>query len=225
LIYKISLPFFCKQRQLSVFNYPTQSLQLFVIPPYKFSSFFNQNKKTMKQFFMLAAIPFLLIACNNADNKTVEPAKTEDKTTTEVKLPIPLEMPYRNWEMGSTDNVVAGMNYIKAYIDKDDAALAAATGDSIQLDFDLYQAKLTRDSALKIFAVDRAKYSELKVTMYDYVSVVSGDKTQEWVTYWYKQSWKDAKGVADSMSVVDDLRFEKGKVVELSEKTSRFQKN
>lgn len=178
----------------------------------------------MKQFFAILCLAVALASCNNADNKTSEPATTEDKSTTEVKLPFPLEMPYRNWAIGSTDNVVAGMNVMKAYVDKDDAALAAGMGDSIQLDFDLYQAKLSRDSALKFFAVDRARYIDLKITMYDYVSVVSGDKTQEWVTFWYKQSWKDANGVADSMNVVDDLRFEKGKVVELSEKVSHFMK-
>ena len=36
-------------------------------------------------------------------------------------------------------------------------------------------------------------YKELKVNMYDYVSVISGDKSEEWVTLWYKQWWKNEK--------------------------------
>ena len=180
----------------------------------------------MKQIFVLLCFAFAVISCNNEnkDGNASAPATTDGATTADVKLPIPMEMPYRGWTMGGTDNVVAGLAVLKAYIDNDNAALAAGIADSIQLDFDMYQAKLSRDSALAFFATDRKRYSELKVNLYDYVSVVSADKTQEWVTYWYKQTWKDAKGVADSMNVVDDIRFEKGKIVELSEKTSRFMK-
>ena len=180
----------------------------------------------MKHFFMVAAIPFLLMACNNADKDkaTSEPATTEDKTTTEVKLPFTLESPYKNWEMGSTENVVAAMNIMKAFVDNDVTALAAGIGDSVTFDFDYFQASLSRDSAMKFFAAERSKYSELKMNMYDYVSVISADKKSEWVTVWYKQSWKDTKGVADSMNVVDDIRLENGKMVELSEKVSHFMK-
>jgi asparagine N-glycosylation enzyme membrane subunit Stt3 len=92
------------------------------------------------------------------------------------------------------------------------------------LDFDNFQATMSRDSVIKFFAADRDKYTDLSITMYDYVPVISADKKTEWVTFWYKQSWKDAKGVADSMNVVDDVRLEKGKMVELSEKTSHYQK-
>jgi hypothetical protein len=176
---------------------------------------------------LLLCVVFALASCNNEtkESKTAEPATTDGTTASaDVKLPIPLEMPYRNWAIGSTDNVVAGMTMLKAFVDKDNAALAAGIGDSIQLDFDLFQAKLSRDSAMKTFAAERARYTELKITMYDYVSVISADKTQEWVTLWYKQTWKDTKGVVDSSSIVDDMRFEKGKMVELSEKVSRFMK-
>ncbi|HLO37279.1 MAG TPA: hypothetical protein VK173_02200, partial [Lacibacter sp.] len=113
---------------------------------------------------------------------------------------------------------------LKAFVDKDFTALAAATGDSIALDFDLFQAKLSRDSAMKFFADARNMYSDLVITMHDYVSVVSADKKFEWVTLWYKQSWKDAKGVADSVNVVNDIRMENGKMVQLDEKVSHFQK-
>ena len=50
------------------------------------------------------------------------------------------------------------------------------------------------------------------------------NKKTEWVTLWYKQSWKDAKGVADSMNVVNDIRMENGKMVQLDEKVSHYQK-
>ena len=60
--------------------------------------------------------------------------------------------------------------------------------------------------------------------MNHYVSVISADKKTEWVTLFYKQSCKDAKGVADSVNVVNDIRMENGKMVQLDEKVSHFQK-
>ncbi len=177
----------------------------------------------MKSFFAILCLAVAFTSCNNADNKTSE-AKTEDKSTTEVKLPFTLENPYQNWAIGSTENVAAAMNTLKAYIDNDNAAFVAGIGDSITLDFDMFQATLSRDSAIKFFATGRTMYNDLTVTMYDYVSVISADKKTEWVTLWYKQNWKNEKGVADSMNVVNDIRLEKGKMVELSEKVSHYQK-
>jgi hypothetical protein len=178
----------------------------------------------MKQIFAFFCLALAMAACNNADTKTTEPATTEAAAAAEVTLPYTLSAPYKNWSIGSNENVAAAMAGLKAFVDKDYAALAAATGDSLQLDFDNYQAKLSRDSAMKFFSDARNMYNDLVVTMHDYVSVVSADKKYEWVTLWYKQSWKDAKGVADSVNVVNDIRMENGKMVQLDEKVSRFQK-
>lgn len=91
--------------------------------------------------------------------------KVEGINIGEVQLPIPLEKPYRGWQIGSTENVVAAMNALKAYIDSDFTAFAALTGDSIELSFDNFQAKLSRDSAMKFFAADRPKYKDLAVRL------------------------------------------------------------
>jgi hypothetical protein len=182
----------------------------------------------MKQFIVIFFLGVALASCNNAE--TTSTATGADSTgaavitPTEVKLPIPLEKPYRNWQIGSTENVVAAMNALKAFVDKDFTALAAATGDSLELDFDYLRTKLSRDSAMKMFTAMRPQYNDLKVTMYDYVSVISGDKKDEWVTFWYKQSWKNEKGVADSMNVTNDVKMKDGKMIELDEKTSHFPK-
>lgn len=179
----------------------------------------------MKQIFLLLCLGFTVVACNNEnkESKASEPAKT-DGAASDVKLPFELAGPYRNWQIGSTENVAAAMAGLKAFVDKDFAAFAAVTGDSLVLDFDNLQTKLSRDSAMKFFTNARGMYNDLKITMYDYVSVISADKKAEWVTLWYKQSWKDAKGVADSLNVQNDIRLENGKMVELDEKTSHFQK-
>lgn len=180
----------------------------------------------MKQFIVLFCLVLAFVSCNN---ETKEKAATEPATTdgaaADVKLPFELAAPYRNWQMGSTENVAAAMAGLKAFVDNDFTALAAATGDSITLDFDNFQTRISRDSAMKFFTEARKMYNDIKITMYDYVSVISADKKAEWVTLWYKQVWKNEKGVADSLNVVNDIRLENGKMVELDEKSSRFQKN
>lgn len=178
----------------------------------------------MKQILAFFCLAFALISCNNAEQKTVEPATTDAAAAADVTLPYILSAPYKEWAIGSKENVAAAMAGLKAFVDKDFTALAASIGDSIMLDFDNYQAKLSRDSAMKFFADARNMYNDLVITMYDYVSVISADKKTEWVTLWYKQSWKDAKGVADSVNVVNDIRMENGKMVQLDEKVSHFQK-
>ena len=146
----------------------------------------------MKQIFAFLCLAVALAACNNADTKTAEPATSEAAAAAEVTLPYTLSAPYKEWSIGSKENVAAAMNSLKAFVDKDDKALAASIGDSIMLDFDNYQAKLSRDSAMKFFTDARNMYNDLVITMYDYVSVISADKKSDWVTLWYKQSWKDA---------------------------------
>ena len=179
----------------------------------------------MKQIFAFLCLAFAVASCNNSQDKPAETTTTDAPApAAEVTLPYSLSSPYHNWSIGSNENVAAAMNGLKAFVDNDFATLAAVTGDSLELNFDLLQTKLSRDSAMKFFADARKMYNDLKVVMHDYVSVVSSDKKTEWVTLWYTQSWKDAKGVADSVQVVNDIRLEKGKMVELDEKSSRFQK-
>jgi hypothetical protein len=100
--------------------------------------------------------------------------------------------------------------------------MAAIFGDSISIKLDGYAAKLSRDSASKVLSAQRPIYNDLTITMYDYESVISADKKEEYVTLWYKQAWKDEKGKADSMNVVDDCKMKNGKMIELDEKVQRF---
>lgn len=58
--------------------------------------------------------------------------------------------------------------------------------------------------------------------MNDYESVISKDKKDEWVTLWYKQITTDKKGKVDSISVVDDIKIENGKITVLDEKSRKF---
>ena len=179
----------------------------------------------MKQLMVITCLAFMMASCNDADKDKKDSGltKVEGVPIAEVNLPFPLMGPYRNWQIGSTENVAAAMNGLKTFIDKDYTAMAGTIGDSLYVDFDNYQAKLSHDSAMSMFTAMRPQYNDLKITMYDYISVISADKKDEWVTLWYKQWWKIDKGVADSMNVTDDIKLKNGKMIELDEKTSHFQ--
>lgn len=179
----------------------------------------------MKQIIAIICLAVAVASCNNGATTTSGTDSTgATKPAADVALPFKLDKPYRNWNIGSTENVAAVMTALKAFNDKDFAALGTGIGDSIELRFDYYTAKLSRDSAVKFFAAERAKYGDIAISMYDYVSVISADKTEEYVTLWYKQTWTDAKGVADSLSIVNDCKMKNGKMIELDEKAQHFAK-
>ena len=178
----------------------------------------------MKQLMVVTFLAFAMASCNNGEKKSgSEPAANKTDAVAEVKLPFSLEKPYKNWQMmTSNDNTIAAMNSLKAFVDKDFTTLAGTIGDSIDIKFDGYADKLSRDSAIKMFSAQRPMYGDLTITMYDYESVVSADKKDEWVTIWYKQAWKDDKGKADSLNIIDDCKMQNGKLIELDEKVQRF---
>jgi hypothetical protein len=179
----------------------------------------------MKQLIVIICLGIAFASCNNAGTKGSSGSdSTANKPAAEVTLPYKLDKPYKNWQIGSNENVAAAMGSLKAFVDKDFTALGASIGDSLEVRFDYYHATLSRDSALKMFTTQRPMYSDLTINMYDYESVISADKKDEWVTMWYKQSWKNEKGVADSLSIIDDCKMKGGKMIELDEHIQHYPK-
>ncbi len=181
----------------------------------------------MKQLMLITCLAFALASCSNQDKTktTSETATTETKpvAAADVKLPFSLERPYQNWQMAETnDNTIVAMNALKTFVDKDFTGLAATLGDSVEIGMDGYSAKLSRDSAIKMFTSMRPMYTDLTITMDDYESVISADKKVEYVTLWYKETWKDEKGKADSLNVTDDCKMKNGKMIGLDEKVQHF---
>jgi hypothetical protein len=178
----------------------------------------------MKQIIAIICLAASVASCNNASTTTTttDSTATANKAAGEPTLPFKLAQPYKNWQMGSKENVVAAMGALKAFVDKDFTALGAFIGDSVQVRMDYFAAKLSRDSAVKVFTGARTRYNDLVVTMYDYESVISEDKTEEYVTIWYKEAWKNEKGVADSLSIVNDFKMKAGKMIELDEKVQHY---
>ena len=181
----------------------------------------------MKQLLFISCVA-LLASCNNAT--TTDTNKDSTGTTSVAaadkkgmhEMPYTLDRPYQNWQPGDHQHAVTAMKALKGYETGDIAACVAEFGDSVSLRFDGFRAKLSNDSLAKFLTSDRANYSSYKVEMYDWESVISEDKKEEWVTMWYKQTMTDKKGKTDSVSVVDDCKIENGKIVLLDEKTQRF---
>ena len=180
----------------------------------------------MKKTFLFAVVVLFAVGCNN---KSDAPAGTADSTnkvtastTEELNYPYQLEKPYQNWQMGDQKHAVTAMAALKAYETGDIKASMANFGDSIDVRFDYFRQKFSNDSLTKFFVAERAKYSNIKVTMGDWESVISKDGKTEWVTMWYKQVMTDKKGKTDSLAVIDDCRIVNGKIVELDEKIQHF---
>jgi hypothetical protein len=183
----------------------------------------------MKQTIVMICLVIALASCNNA--ATTSSAKdsaaatvTSANATPDVALPFKLDQPYKNWQMGSTENVVASMKALKAFVDKDFTTLASLIGDTLDFTTDYLHEKMSRDSATKFFTNGRPMYNDLTINMNDYESVISADKKDEWVTIWYKQSWKDDKGILDSVSVINDIKMKDGKMIVLNEAVNHFPK-
>ncbi len=179
----------------------------------------------MKQLIVIICLGIAFASCNNAGTKQAsgsDSTGTATKPAAEVTLPYKLEKPYQNWQIGSNENVAAAMGALKAYVDKDFTALGNLIGDSLHMRMDNYQATMSRDSAIKSFTAMRNQSTDYVITMYDYESVISADKKDEWVTLWYKQNWKNEKGVADSLSIIDDCKMKGGKMIELDEHIQHY---
>ena len=57
----------------------------------------------------------------------------------------------------------------------------------------------------------------LSVQMYDWESVISKDKQEEYVTFWYRERWEDMKGIKDSIDLINDLKMKNGKIIGMDE--------
>lgn len=178
----------------------------------------------MKKFLIICAIVVAVSACNDAATSTAagsDTTKAGETKMADAKLPemaFPLDKPYKNWQPGNPQHAAMVMKSLKGFIDGDMNAAILDFGDSVELGFDYYQAKLSKDSLKASFTMQRANYTSIKIKMSDWESVIAADKSEEWVTLWYKQYQTDKKGVVDSVAVVDDCKIVNGKIVVLDEK-------
>ena len=90
-------------------------------------------------------------------------------------------------------------------------------GDSILIKFDGLDKKISNDSLKAFFTDGWNTYKTVKEKMHDWESVVSKDKSEEWVTLWYTQSWETKAGVKDSSAVINDIKLKDGKIIQIDE--------
>lgn len=160
-------------------------------------------------FFSLFTTLLFFSSCNNSDKTTVKNKNTE---TTVVNYPYTIDKP-DNWETGSTENTKLALTALKAWeTGKMDEAVSYF-GDSIQVRFDGMDQKMSNDQLKAFFG--QIWNSTFKIYMKDWKSVQSKDKSKAYVTVFYRESWKDEKGVTDSIDAVNDFVIKNGKIVQL----------
>ena len=170
----------------------------------------------------MAGIAF---SCNNQGTESKETAK--DSAATATAEPATLNYPYTidhpdYWEMGNNQNTMVALGALKAFENGNIPETMKFFGDSVHMQFDGLDKTLSADSVQAMFTNIRNGYKSMAVKMYDWESVISKDKKDEWVTIWYRQKWEDMKGKKDSADYVDDLKIKDGKIIRLDEYTRKL---
>ena len=169
-----------------------------------------------KMIVVLLAV--VACSCNNSGTATKEAGKdtTTSVTTPAANYAYSIEKP-DNWQIGSTANVGIALNCLKAWEEgKMDESLKYF-GDTIRVQFDGLDQKMSNDSLKAFLSSGRNSYKSVSEKMHDWESVISKNKSEEWVTLWYTQTWETKDGIKDSSAVVNDLQLRNGKIIRLSE--------
>jgi hypothetical protein len=169
----------------------------------------------MKRLF-IAVTALALFSCNNK-----EKTATTETTTETPKYPYTIDHP-DNWDIGSTANTMVALSALKAFEDGKIDESMAYFADSVRVLMDGLDKKMSKDSLKAMLVPQREMYKSLRIKMDDWESVIAKDKSEEWVTLWYKQYWETTDGVKDSLSVIDDLKMKNGKIEWLSEYSRKF---
>jgi len=174
----------------------------------------------MKKLILYAGILLIAVAC---ENQTTTVNKTPKKAAINpADYPYKLNEPYKNWQIGDQKNAIMVMKMIKAWETGKVEECASYFADSAKMYFDYYETVLPKDSMVSFIESSQAEYTSIKVEMEDWESVISADQKDEWVTLWYKQTWVDKEGKADSMNVVNDAKVENGKIARIYEYVMHF---
>ncbi len=172
--------------------------------------------------FFLAGIAFS--SCNNQGTQTKEAMKD---TTSGAPAAVAMNYPYTidhpdNWDMGNNQNTMVALSALKAFENGNIPETMKYFGDSVHMQFDGLDKTLPADSVQAMFTKIRNDMKSLAIKMYDWESVISKDKKDEWVTIWYRQKSEDMKGRKDSADYVNDLKMKDGKIIRLDEYTRKL---
>lgn len=170
--------------------------------------------KKIVLFFIVASA----LSCNNASQK--ESGKNEMVTTetTEQKPSYPYSIKNPdNWLVGSTANTMVALSSLKKWEEGKIDESAAYFADTVNLKFDGLDKTMSRDSVKNMLGGLWNSYKTVDIRMEDWESVISKDKTEEWVTIWYTEHWETKQGVKDSAAIINDFKIVNGKIAKLDE--------
>ena len=177
--------------------------------------------------FLIPAFAAILLSCNGEtkDAKTSEETKSEPATSENLTYAYSLkDHPSDNWDRGDQKNVVMVLNSLKAFENNKLDETFKDFADSVELSFDEFEAKLSKDSTLKMFQQQRNNMKTYSIEMEDYETVISKDKKNEWVSLWYKEKWTDNQGKTDSIFHMDDVKIVNGKIALIDQKSRKYMK-
>lgn len=176
----------------------------------------------MKKLILFFLVP-IAISCNNeGDSKDAKKDSAKANTpASAMNYPYTIDHP-DNWEIGNNANTLAVLNSLKAWEDGKMEETMKYFADSVRVQFDGLDKKMSNDSLKAMFTASRNSFKSMHVKMEDWESVVSKDKSQEWVTLWYTQHSETKKGVVDSSDIINDLQLKNGKIVRLDEYTRKL---
>ncbi|MEO8712187.1 MAG: hypothetical protein ABI405_08705, partial [Parafilimonas sp.] len=163
-------------------------------------------------FLFLTAIAFASCNSGTATNDAMNDSSASTASATTMNYPYTIDHP-DYWNMGSNENTMVALSALKAFENGDVPGSVKYFGDSVQLQFDAMDTTLSNDALKTMFTNLRNGYKSMDVKMGDWESVISKDKTEEWVTVWYRQKWEDVKGNKDSSDYINDLKLKDGKIV------------
>ncbi len=128
----------------------------------------------MKKIFF-PAILLVLLACNETesdDNLGAVKSIGDTSTTNADNLDYPYsKTSTANYELGDPAQVQMVLNSLKAYETNNLDALVNNFGDTVELNFDNYHAKVSRDSAKAILTQNRGQYDSFRINMHDWETV------------------------------------------------------
>ena len=164
----------------------------------------------------------IVFSCNNepATNNTMQDTTATAPSTT-MNYPYTIEHP-DNWEIGSNANTMIALNSLKAWEEGNMDESLKYFGDTILVQFDGIDKKMSNDSLKAFFNEGYNSFKNVKENMTDWVSVISKDKSEEWVTIWYTQSFETKDGVKDSVDIINDMQLKDGKIIRISEYTKKL---
>jgi len=175
-------------------------------------------KNVLKQFLLLFIGGALIASCHNADSATT---KVSGDTTANMVVAEQMNYPYTidhpdYWETGSQQNTLNALSSLKAWENNNLDEAMKYFADSVHVQVDGLDKMLSNDSLRKLIT-PASTAKNISVKMQDWESVISKDKSEEYVTIWYTQYGENADGKKDSVAVINDLKMKNGKIIGLDE--------